>query len=350
MNLEAIFREIQRFVQTKEYLNGLIVALSGIVIEVIFLIIAIPIFLKIIGRIQTRQIRAQADFYLVQIFHRMIHMLLVMGGIDDVTPILRAAQMRNPRLKMTNKLVYRDLEKMLFAFKRVFIEPKREGKFMMEIEKRKVHDFQRYTDTCYKCIEEIDRLAAIYINVPTVRKVLFNVRLLLYPIYESMYRVTSDTRPRSSDTGALRFPDSLAFELFVRTLVKNIDKILIKRKRLIDSVIRSKIFSRKLKFFLLLPYKFLKLRISTWICRLRGKPYEGTKYGNIMFRHYLLGWRLKNRFTMEQAAKALGMSTKEYRDYEYHYREPRAKWESIKKHLRGEVDYSEIKKENKSID
>jgi hypothetical protein len=250
VNLEAIFREIQRFVQTKEYLNGLIVALSGIVIEVIFLIIAIPIFLKIIGRIQTRQIRAQADFYLVQIFHRMIHMLLVMGGIDDVTPILRAAQMRNPRLKMTNKLVYRDLEKMIFAFKRVFIEPKREGKFMMEIEKRKVHDFQRYTDTCYKCIEEIDRLAAIYINVPTVRKVLFNVRLLLYPIYESMYRVTSDTRPRSSDTGALRFPDSLAFELFVRTLVKNIDKILIKRKRLIDSVIRSKIFSRKLKFFL----------------------------------------------------------------------------------------------------
>ncbi len=69
-----------------------------------------------------------------------------------------------------------------------------------------------------------------------------------------------------------------------------------------------------------------------------------------MFRYYLLGWRLKNRFTMEQAAKALGMSTKEYRDYEYHYREPRAKWESIKKHLRGEVDYSEIKKENKSLD
>ncbi len=67
-----------------------------------------------------------------------------------------------------------------------------------------------------------------------------------------------------------------------------------------------------------------------------------------MFRYHLLGWRLKNRLTMEQAAKALGISLKEYRDYEYHYREPWAKWEGIRKHLRGEVDYSQIKNETES--
>jgi hypothetical protein len=284
-------------------------------------------------------------------------MLLDKGGIDDIAPILKEEKKKDPRLKTGGHPIYKSLEEMLFVFDRVFIKSnqaytraKDYHKFMEELEKKNLDDFQRYANTSDKCLAEIDRLAAMYIDVPTVQKMLFNTRQLVYPLNEMMYRVTADTRPRSTGTDLLSFIDYIALERYVMRLVKEIDQIFRKRKKLIDSMMKHRDYLRKLRLLFLSPYTFVRPWISIRICRFRGKPYEDSKYGTLLFRHYLLEWRLKNRFSIEQAAQVLGMSVDEYRDYEYHYREPTAKWQDIKKHLRGEVDYSQFRKKTEGSD
>lgn len=343
MSLEAIIHEIQRFVQTKEYLDGLIVAFCGVVLEIIILLIAIPVVINIMHRIQTRKTQAIVDFYLFQMFHKITRMFLSVACIDDIRPILEEEQKKNPNIEIYGHFIYGNLENILFALKKVLSE---NDTFRKQIMIKTLQDFNKYAGICEKCIDELDRLTAILVTLPKVQKELFEIRLLFYPLRDIIYALIE------------HISDKVGFEIRTYDLqrvaqktTERIDIIFKKRRNLIDSMVRYRKHRSDLWLLISLPYILLRRRVQIGICRLRKIPWPGDKWLHNYQCGNLVKWRTKYGLSIEQAAKVLDMSVKEYRDYEYGYRQPDInKWEPVKKHLRGEVDYSEIKKESESSD
>jgi len=335
VNLETIVREFWRFIQTKEYLDGLIVVFS----EIILLLLAVPFLLHFVRRIQTRPIRTIVDFYLFQIFHKITRMFLAMASIDDIQSILNEEQKKNPKFIIYAHYIYGNLENILFVLKKIFGE---RDTFLRELRKKTLKDFEKYAVTCEKCMDEIDRLTTILVVLPKAQEGLFWIRKLIYPLRDLIYEITE----HFSDEQTFRFRTSELQRLAKQT-TERIDVIFMKRKKLIDSVIRNQRYLSIILLFISIPYVWVRRRISLRICRLRKRPYLGDAWSPTVERGYLLEWRNKYGFTIEQAAKILEMPEKDYRDYEFGYRRPVPQWERIAKHLRGEVDYSQIKNESK---
>ena len=118
-----------------EYSHGLIVTLTGIAIELLLLLIAIPIIVHIIRRIRTRPIRANIDFYLFQFFHRITRMFLSMAsmkGYSDYESILRNEQKKNPNFEILSHRIYGNLENIIFVLRTIFAN----GTFAPELKKK----------------------------------------------------------------------------------------------------------------------------------------------------------------------------------------------------------------------
>jgi hypothetical protein len=264
-------------------------------------------------------------------------MFLSMASIDDMDPILHTELKRppNPGVRL-----YGNLENILITLTKVFGEG---DTFRWQLKTKTLQDFNKYAGICEKCIDELDRLTAILVILPKVHDELFSIRLLFYPLRDIIYDLIE------------HIPDKVGFESRTYTLeemakqtTRAIDIIFKRRRNLIDSAVKYRHFRKEFWFVISVPYILLRRRIQISICRLRKIPWPGDEGLRNYHCRDLVKWRTKYGFSIEQAAKVLGMSVREYRDYEFGYRQPDDRWESVKKHLRGQVDYSEIKKDGES--
>jgi hypothetical protein len=184
--IKTIIDELLRFVQTPEYFHGLIITFTGIAVELLFLLIAIPIIIHITRRIRTRPIRANVDFYLFQFFHKITRIFLSMASFNDYRDyqsILDNEQKKNPNFKIFSHRIYGNLENIIFVLRTIFAN----GRFAQELKKRTPDDFQEYARICEKCMDEIDRLAAILVVLPKVQQILFTFRAVVYPLRDIIY-------------------------------------------------------------------------------------------------------------------------------------------------------------------
>ena len=230
--------ELFKFVQTPEYFHGLIITLTGIAIELLFLLIAIPIIVHIIRKIRTRPIRANIDFYLFQFFHRITRMFLSMASFNyfqDYDSILSNEQKKNPNFKILSHRIYGNLENIIFVLRTIFAD----GRFAQELRKRTLDDFQEYASICEKCMDEIDRLAAILVVLPKVQQALFEFRMVVYPLRDFIY---DEIRVfKSTAEGTQPSHDYYTLQQLAKGIVEIIDKTFQERRKLIDSMMKRSI-------------------------------------------------------------------------------------------------------------
>jgi hypothetical protein len=323
--------------------HGVLVELTGIIIEVILLLIMVPVVLYVVRKLQTRRVRATVDFYLFQIFHKITGMLLDMASIKETDPILMGDPKKSRKPKEYNhrllgRRLYGNLENKLLTLNEILAE---KDKFDKEVEKRTLDDFEKYARICEKCMDEIDRLIMIFIRLSSVQKELLKTRAAIYPLRDATYQIIEEIRELHKKSPGSSI-DAYWFQRLAKMVIKFIDITFQKRKKLIDSVMKHEYYSKFFRRWVLpLPYVLARRRISLWICRLKKKRYRDPHLYPYV-SDMLVEWRTKNGFNIKQAAKILGMPEKEYRDYEYGYREPNMeRFEMLRKHLQGKVDYSQ---------
>jgi len=226
------------FVQTPEYFYGLIIALTGVAVELIFLLIAIPIILHFTNKVRTKPIRANVDFYLFQFFHKVTRMFLSMASFNDIfdyKSILENEQKKNPDFKIFSHRIYGNLENIIFVLRTIFAN----GTFAQEVKKRTLGDFQEYATICEKCIDEIDRLAAILVFLPKVQQTLFVFRAVIYPLRDVIYNNIQALKFSAKEKEY--FHDYYVLEELAQGIVKFIDKTFQERRKLIDSIMKRRV-------------------------------------------------------------------------------------------------------------
>lgn len=312
MFLSNLIKEYSLYVGTPDYWRGVLVEITGIVIEVCLLSITIPIVLHLVRRMQTRPIRIAVDFYLFQVFHKITRMFLEMANASDIKPILAEETRRNNKFVPTSHPLYGDLDDILFVLEMIFAK----DSFRAEVNKRSAEEFEKYHDTVVRCIDEIDRLAAMSSQIPGLQNEIFSMRMLAYPLRDVLDDVIKALRASDPDSHRKKFAAADVHVLAER-VTEGIGTIFQNRRKQIDSVISFRV----LGMLLALPIVFFRRWIVLYYCRFTGKPFRDSACPS-PWPKLISRWQRKMGFTQQQAMEALGFTVRDFSEIEMGYREP----------------------------
>jgi hypothetical protein len=326
-----LLSEYRGYYQSQDYMRGVLVEMTGTAIEIVILSITVPLIFYFVHRHRTRPIRFMIDFYLFQIFHKITRMFLDMASINDIIPILEKEMAKDPTFVIFSHRVYGNLDNILFVLKNIFSD---DGKFRMEVDRKSLEDFARYRVITERCLEEIDRLTVMLIPIPRVQEGLFGMRIHIYKLRDMVEQVI-EAISKSED----KIFHLYRFEEHADRLTQIINIIFNKRRRLIDSTMKHRKWISTIWLLVSWPYMAVRPWVELRICQLKSKPYRDYRYQGSTAK-ILTEWREKRGLTLEQAAQALGIPTKDYKKYEYGYRTPEMNIrDNITTHLRDAGDW-----------
>jgi DNA-binding XRE family transcriptional regulator len=327
--MSKFLSEFNEYSQTIDYSQGVMVELTGTLIEVLLLSLTIPLILYLVRRFRSRYIRAQVDFYLFQIFHKITRMLLRMASYDDV---FHYEKETGCICGQYGHMVYGNLESIIFALKNIISNG---NAFEKEVKKRTLAEFEEFLSISNRCIEEIDRLTAMLTALPKVQLALFEIRILAYPLRDFCEDVVKDLEKQSDQSSSSHY---FGFERTIHELIAMIDTIFQKRRKLIDSMMKYQRWSSMARMILYSPYLLIHRVVGIKWCRLKKRPYKDPVAPSHI-ADMLLEWRSHCDITQEQAAEIWGISLEDYYDYEQNYKRPPMEiWEKVKPVLREAFD------------
>ena len=262
MIVTTLIHKFYEYSQTTDYSHGVMVEITGIVIEVVSLSIVIPIIFYIVQRIRTRHIRATADLYMFQIFHKITRMFLNMVAVDDIMPLLIEEKIINPNFKISSHRLYGNLANILFALRKIFED---KGSVKKKLGKITLSDFSKYAITADKCVEETERLTAMLSSLPKVQVTLFRLRGILFPLRDCIQEIIKDIHNGEK-------VDTYDLMEYIKQLTACLNTIFLKRKKLVDSMFNHQLFLSTFCFCFIVPFTALRRKITFLICRLKKKP------------------------------------------------------------------------------
>ena len=231
------------YCQSVDYIHNVLAGVTVLFVEVILVVIAIPLCLSLINRINSRGIRATVDFYLFQIFNKITKMFLDMLSIDntqDIMSILFTEMNANNNFRILNHYIYGPLDNILFILnKRI----KDSDTLHTELLKKATNDFENYYNISKNCLDEIDKLIMLVASMPTVQQDLFQIRIFVYVLRDMTSLALADMKDDSKNKDSLHLFYDL--EKCISDIVKCIDTVFSKRRKLIDSRLKHQEQFRK---------------------------------------------------------------------------------------------------------
>jgi len=236
MLINKILQQFTTYAKTPDYLNGVFVEITGIAIELLLISILLPLILYLYQLRKSRQSQMIANFYLFQVFHKVARNFLSMASIEDPLPILFKELVKNNDFKIYSNYMYGNLENILFVLNsKVFTE----GSFRKELQKKDLNNISKFRKTIQESLDELDRLISMYINIPKTKELLFNVRLLIYPIRDIIVDLEKAMQQSSE---ALISKSIWDLEKIGPIVTAEMMRIFAKERKVIDSIQKHQIW------------------------------------------------------------------------------------------------------------
>jgi hypothetical protein len=238
MLINKIFQQLAAYAKTPDYVNGIFVQITGTAIELLLLSILLPLIIYLYKLRKSRQSRMIANFYLFQVFHKIARNFLSMASIEDPLPILLKEMINNDNFKIYSNYIYGNLENILFVLSsKVFTE----GSFGQELQKKDLDSIKYFKITIQESLDELDRLISMYVSIPKTKELLFNVRLLIYPIRDVMENLEK-AMVQSSQTSISKSIWDL--ESIGSSVTNEMMRIFSKERKVIDSIQKHRIWMK----------------------------------------------------------------------------------------------------------
>jgi hypothetical protein len=228
MWLFDILRDFTKYAKTSDYLHGVYVALTQILIEVLLFSLIASITIYIYHRIRTRHLRSVLIISLFQVFHKVTTLYLEIASVTDLIDILFEERKRNPDFKIYSNYFYGNLENKLFVLNKVF----QEGLFEREFKKKTLSDFERYGKMAENCLSEIDWLTLVTIMFPKKQEEFIKMRLSLWVLRDQLLQIEKKFEQQKPDFDYYAYK----FKEGGQLTTKAIEEIFMRERKLIDSV------------------------------------------------------------------------------------------------------------------
>jgi hypothetical protein len=239
---------INQYLGTQDYFNGVLVEITGIAIETVFLSILIPIIIHLTNRGKTRNFHSTLDFYLMQMYHNVLDTFIKMQSIDDIMPLLVTELAEGRINEIASHNMYGNLENKLYLVSKLINE---KTSFIRNLASHNQLNANGFRLDFERILSEIDRLITISTFCPSKQEELFKLRILFYVLRDAMKNIEKEL---ASDHKSI-------FEHRINELYKLTESIVIaitfdfkERRKLIDSRIKHEELIRYTKMALSLLY------------------------------------------------------------------------------------------------
>jgi len=230
------FESVRQYVTTTEYFHGVIVAVTGVLIEVILVLMLIPVFVRWLEDKRTEPWRIMSLFYLFQVFHSCCNIFLNLVGITDVPGEILKKMFREPKSDVvaSSHTFYANLENKLFLLKE-----KVAGGVALEshLTTKGAKDIQEFVTTLNGCLTEIDRIVMMPSSSTRLAGEYPGIRFSIFALRDLFSEVQWCLEKKAEALSTKAYEIKKAFPLYVELM----DVIFTRERKFIDRRLRERI-------------------------------------------------------------------------------------------------------------
>ena len=315
-----ILRDAPEYFGDRQFVQGVIVELTGSAIEFVLLAMLLPVAWSLWKHFQSRRPRAIVQVLFMNFFSRLTNIFLDLGSLGsfrDRLPTLLEESDNNPSGKLTKNGFNNNLMQLLFVVKTSLLSDIPE--YRRRIEGKTLDDIRRYQLECRTLSEDLHRLAGMVNHFPSLQSNILVVDTMVGALSEFMDGAIDSPHGSGIDSWG-----SFQLVQFIEKVVEFIDNDYRKREQLIDSVRNWREFRSVLPLLYRLPFiltrRFAGIRWSI----IRGQRYRDP-WASKSVVDLLREWKVQNGYEDSEAAAEFGIDVREYQAYERGYKRPKGK-------------------------
>ena len=268
MNIIQLIIKCFEFARTEEYIYGVFIEFTGVIIEIILVVIAIPIFIKVYQVYSSRHIRWSIDFYIFQLFHSILRSTIKIAGVDDWYKYLIKELCEKRIHEIFKHHVYGNIENLIYIAKKELSD---ESGFSDKFKEMRIENIQDCSTEWRNILSELDQLNQLIQNFPNLHKDLLLFRMPVYVTIDALDSYISKCKTYDDKWHATNEIDTIKESLnIVLTFVENLFQ---ERRKLTDKMYRRQRRINVIGLVLLGTSVTLKTFFKKLSCKIRRKPY-----------------------------------------------------------------------------
>jgi hypothetical protein len=312
-----IVKEAPEYFGDQQFVQGVIVNLTGSVIEFVMLAVLLPIAWALWKKFASRGPRAVVQMRFMNVYAKLSDIFLDLGSLGsfkDRMPILLQEHDKNPSEKLTKNGFDNSLVQRLFVVKASLLSDI--PAYRKLIEGRSLDDLRRYQSECRKLSEDLHRLAGMVNHFPTLQSSILLVDTMVGALGEFMDDAIDGPLGSGMDSWK-----SYQLVQLIEHIVEFIDHDYRRRDQLIHSVLNWRNFRGVLPMLFLLPFIWTYRVAGIRWAIIRGQRYHDP-WASESILDRLKEWKVQNGYSDTRAAAELGIQVSDYQAYENDYKRP----------------------------
>lgn len=311
MGTAEIFREFSAYLPTDDFRKGLYVEIGGLAIDLLLLSILIPTIIWLANLRKSHHAKLMANFYTLQLHHKVAELLLKIGGVSDISNELNTALKDKKIDSIFSHSFYGNTENLLQLLN-IRIENRQHISGHRLLESSQI---ERLISEADGILADLDRYIFLFNSVGIVNysKKLFEARMILCPLrdyIDDLSKTDKELRDFDSDFYPLL---QMCFKYFYGWFLAE--------KELPDKIFRWKYRLQMVGMFVSIPYVLVYRLLMPIICRISKRTYLdafGSNFFTLMINPILANCPL----TDAVIEKGMGVSNRELMAYKQGIKRP----------------------------
>ena len=270
MGTAEIFREFSAYLPTDDFRKGLYVEIGGLAIDLLLLSILIPTIIWLANLRKSHHAKLMANFYTLQLHHKVAELLLKIGGVSDISNELNTALKDKKIDSIFSHSFYGNTENLLQLLN-IRIENRQHISGHRLLESSQI---ERLISEADGILADLDRYIFLFNSVGIVNysKKLFEARMILCPLrdyIDDLSKTDKELRDFDSDFYPLL---QMCFKYFYGWFLAE--------KELPDKIFRWKYRLQMVGMFVSIPYVLVYRLLMPIICRISKRGSSAEFMGN----------------------------------------------------------------------
>ena len=118
MQLTNLLSEFWVYAHTKEYREGLFVEASGLVLDVLLLLVCVKLISYYLNRQSRSTTNFASSFFIAQFLREVLTLQLKSGGVTEINTTLKAALIKNELESLFSHFLYGNTENLFDPYRR----------------------------------------------------------------------------------------------------------------------------------------------------------------------------------------------------------------------------------------
>ena len=259
----SIKDEIERYILTEEFRQGVYVEVAGMTIDIVLLAILVPFVIWIVNVRKRSRANSMASFYTLQFIRSSVELLLKVGGAKNIPKLLDEELVAGRIQSLTSDVVYGNTENLFQLLKHRMGDGRHvEGhKLLTEA------DIGSLRSTASELLDKLDHYVFLFnsVGLPAYSEEFFNARMIIFPLRDYLETCSYSEDRTYFNADPVR-EMSTVFASYFHVWFRS-------SKALPDRIRKRKLRRSMVRLICSIPFVLAYRLLGPTVMKIAGKPY-----------------------------------------------------------------------------